>query len=48
MVEQEPVKDVTKPKGLEDDDVWGDEEDPADEMAAMTDEEIRMKTADLE
>jgi hypothetical protein len=27
MVEQEPVKDVTKPKGLEDDDVWGDEED---------------------
>jgi hypothetical protein len=27
MVEQEPVKDVTKPKGLEDDDVWGDEAD---------------------
>ena len=25
MVEQEPVKDVKKPSGLEDDDVWGDE-----------------------
>jgi len=49
MVEQEPVKDVKKPSGLEDDDVWGDEaEDPADEMARMTDAELVAKTADLE
>jgi len=45
MVEQEPKKDA---KGLMDDDVWGDEEDVDAEMNAMTDDEIRSKTADLE